>query len=121
MRQINSLWVMLYGDKLMQEIAKYDVSASTMSIECNGHKQTNTVVYGICKNGFALYTTHIVDTSNPLKNIDTYVAQMVNHNKNIKLPKFKVISGDKFAKQIFEFMQNRHQNPVNLEMKQNVR
>lgn len=118
---LDSVWRILYGKKLMQEIVKYDVSASTLSIECDGRKLTTKSVYGICKNGFALYATHVVDMGNPLKNMDVYVALMVNHNKSIKLPKSKVITNKKFAKRVFELMQNRYQKPVKLEMAQNVK
>lgn len=118
---LDSVWFMMYGNKLMQEIVKYDISASTMSVEWNGGKLSNNVIYGVCKNGFALYATHVVDTSNPLKNIDAYVALVTNNNKNIKLPKSKVISSHKFAKRIFDFMQNRYQNPGKLEVTQHVK
>ncbi len=111
---LDSVWLMLYGKKLMQEIVKYDVSASTLSIECDGRKLTTKSVYGICKNGFALYATHVVDMSNPLKDMDVYVALMVNHNKSIKLPKSKVITNKKFAKRMFDLMHGMYQNPVKL-------
>lgn len=118
---LDSVWVMVYGNRLMDEIAKYDISTSNIRIEYDGRTQTDKVVYGVCKNGFALYATHVVDTGNPLKDMDTYITLMVNHNKNIKLPKSKVISNHKFAKKIFDFMQNRYQNPVKLEVAQNVK